>query len=117
MGVINRSIMSTGESAQESGRIRAPVRKDNRVGLTKKQKTMLASSSSSSSSSSYSKSNKNLLSSGTTNGLSSSLVFTPVQGLELINPNAVTAADRVREANKKWFNSSSGFLSAVPKGK
>lgn len=52
-------------------------------------------------------------SSGATNGLSSSLVFTPVQGLELVNPNA--AADRVREANNKWFNNNSGFLSAAPK--
>lgn len=46
-------------------------------------------------------------------GISSSMAFTPVQGLELVNPNA--AADRVREANKKWFNSQSGFLSAAPK--
>lgn len=48
-----------------------------------------------------------------TSGLSSSLAFTPVQGIELANPNA--RAERVNEANKKWFNSMSGFLSAVPK--
>ncbi len=53
------------------------------------------------------------VSSGQTNGLSSSLVFTPVQGLELVNPNA--AAERVREANNKWFSSQTGFLSAAPK--
>lgn len=52
-------------------------------------------------------------SSGQTSGLSSSLVFTPVQGLELVNPNA--AAQRVQEANQKWFNAASGFLSAKPK--
>jgi RNA processing factor Prp31 len=52
-------------------------------------------------------------SSGTTGGMSSSLAFTPVQGLELVNPNA--AADRVKEANKKWFDAHSGFLSAMPK--
>jgi U4/U6 small nuclear ribonucleoprotein PRP31 len=52
------------------------------------------------------------MSSGQTNGLSSSLVFTPVQGLELVNPNA--AADRVKEANNKWFNANSGFISAAP---
>ena len=51
--------------------------------------------------------------SGQTNGLSSSLAFTTVQGLELVNPNA--AADRVKEANNKWFNAHSGFLSAAPK--
>lgn len=52
-------------------------------------------------------------SSGQTSGLSSSLVFTPVQGLELVNPNL--AAERVKEANAKWFSANSGFLSAVPK--
>jgi U4/U6 small nuclear ribonucleoprotein PRP31 len=50
---------------------------------------------------------------GATSGLSSSLVFTPVQGLELVNPNA--AAERVKAANNKWFNTQSGFLSAAPK--
>lgn len=52
------------------------------------------------------------MSSGQTNGLSSSLVFTPVQGMELCNPQA--ALDKVKEANKKWFDSSSGFVSAMP---
>jgi U4/U6 small nuclear ribonucleoprotein PRP31 len=52
-------------------------------------------------------------SSGQTSGLSSSLVFTPVQGLELVNPNA--AQDKVLEANRKWFSAQSGFLSAKPK--
>lgn len=52
------------------------------------------------------------MSSGQTNGLSSSLVFTPVQGLELVNPHA--AAERIREANNKWFNANSGFISAAP---
>jgi hypothetical protein len=36
-----------------------------------------------------------------------------VQGLELVNPNA--AMEKVKEANAKWFNSQSGFLSAAPK--
>jgi len=40
-------------------------------------------------------------------GLASSMVFTPVQGLELINPNA--NKDRVREANRKWFSEDVGF--------
>lgn len=52
-------------------------------------------------------------SSGQTSGLSSSLVFTPVQGLELVDPNA--AKQRVMEANQKWFAANSGFLSAKPK--
>mmetsp|Transcript_7586 Transcript_7586/g.19403 ORF Transcript_7586/g.19403 Transcript_7586/m.19403 type:complete len:508 (-) Transcript_7586:170-1693(-) len=46
------------------------------------------------------------------NGLSSSLVFTPVQGIELANPNA--AADKVAAANSQWFGANSGFMSARP---
>ena len=78
-----------------SGKVRAPQKKEVKLlNNNKKQK-------------------KISLSSGQTNGLSSSLVFTPVQGLELVNPNA--AAEKVREANRKWFDASSGFLSAAPK--
>lgn len=47
-----------------------------------------------------------------TNGLASSMVFTPVQGMELINPDA--AKDRVKEANRKWFSDNAGFQSALP---
>jgi U4/U6 small nuclear ribonucleoprotein PRP31 len=78
--------------SKNSGTLRAPPKK--KVRLAKKQKVINASS-------------------GQTNGLSSSLVFTPVQGIELVNPNA--QSDKVKEANKKWFSSNSGFLSAVPK--
>ena len=49
----------------------------------------------------------------TAHGLASSLAFTPVQGIELVNPMAMS--ERVKEANNKWFNMSSGFLSAAPK--
>ena len=58
--------------------------------LTKKQQQHLKSYSGAGSTSSVS-------------GLSSSLVFTPVQGLELVNPEA--AAKKVREANEKYFGS------------
>lgn len=81
--------------AKDSGRLRAPVKKDVKFAPNKKLMKAVAASS------------------GQTNGLSSSLVFTPVQGLELVNPSA--AADRVKEANNKWFSASSGFFSAVPK--
>jgi len=40
-------------------------------------------------------------------------VFTPVQGLELVNPDA--NKERVRAANAKWFQSNAGFQSALPK--
>lgn len=48
-----------------------------------------------------------------TSGLASSMVFTPVQGMELVNPDA--QKDRVKEANKKWFSDNAGFQSALPK--
>ena len=48
--------------------------------------------------------------SGTISGFSSSLAFTPVQGLELVNPNAVEEKlAKIRAINEKYFNSSSGF--------
>jgi len=53
--------------------------------------------------------------SANTSGLASSMVFTPVQGMELVNPEA--NRDRVREANQKWFSNSAGFESALPKPK
>lgn len=89
MGVTQGSI----GSHAGTGKIRAPPKKE--MHAAKKPKLT------------------NSMSSGQTNGLSSSLVFTPVQGIELNNPSA--AADRVKEANQKWFNSNSGFVSAVPK--
>lgn len=48
-----------------------------------------------------------------TSGLASSMVFTPVQGMELVNPDA--NKERVREANRKWFSENAGFQSALPK--
>lgn len=92
MGVDLGMLSSKGK---QMGKLRAPQRKE--IKINKKQKKGTT------------------MSSGQTNGLSSSLVFTPVQGLELVNPNA--AAEKVKEANRKWFNANSGFLSAVPKSK
>jgi U4/U6 small nuclear ribonucleoprotein PRP31 len=79
--------------SKDSGRLRAPQVKESKFAKAQKKAVSVAS--------------------GQTNGLSSSLAFTTVQGLELVNPNA--AADRVKEANNKWFNAHSGFLSAAPK--
>ena len=45
-------------------------------------------------------------------GMASSMVFTPVQGMELVNPDA--NKERVRQANKKWFDEHSGFISKLP---
>jgi U4/U6 small nuclear ribonucleoprotein PRP31 len=41
-------------------------------------------------------------SSGATSGLSSSLAFTPVQGIELINPEETQR--KIKEANDKYFS-------------
>jgi len=47
---------------------------------------------------------------GATSGLSSSLAFTPVQGLELTNPDAAkAAAQKIKEANEKYFGTASTF--------
>lgn len=81
--------------SKEGGKLRGPAIKESKFTANKQQKRAVSASS------------------GQTGGLSSSLVFTPVQGLELVNPNA--AAERVRQANNKWFNPQSGFLSAAPK--
>jgi U4/U6 small nuclear ribonucleoprotein PRP31 len=77
---------------KDTGKLRGAVKKESQ--LAKRAKKAISASS------------------GQTNGLSSSLVFTPVQGIELVNPNA--AADRVKAANAKWFNNNSGFMSAAP---
>lgn len=46
-------------------------------------------------------------------GLASSLAFTPVQGIELMNPEVAKA--RVKAANEKYFAATSGFVSVVKK--
>jgi U4/U6 small nuclear ribonucleoprotein PRP31 len=50
---------------------------------------------------------------GTVSGMASSMSFTPVQGLELVNPDA--NKQRVRDANRKWFEDNAGFQSALPR--
>jgi len=79
--------------SKDTGRMRAPVAKESKALKSQKKAVSVASSQAS--------------------GMSSSMAFSTVQGLELVNPNA--AADRVKAANNKWFNAHSGFLSAAPK--
>lgn len=79
-----------------SGRLRAVKTSQAQTQYLKKAKKVLAATSSSE-----------------TGGMVSSLAFTPVQGIELVNPSAV--AEKVKDANKKWFDAHSGFLSAKPK--
>lgn len=46
-------------------------------------------------------------------GTASSVAFTPLQGLEIVNPQAAEA--KVNEANAKYFSNTSGFRSAIKK--
>ena len=46
-------------------------------------------------------------SSGGTNGLASSLAFTPVQGIELVNPNAQRDA---KEGTETYFSQTAAFF-------
>ncbi|XP_065898925.1 U4/U6 small nuclear ribonucleoprotein Prp31-like [Dysidea avara] len=50
---------------------------------------------------------------GMTSGTASSIAFTPLQGLEIVNPMA--AEKKVQEANQKYFSSTSGFQYAKAK--
>ena len=77
---------------KDVGRMRAIVETKRDVGLSKKQKKALE------------KDQKQTEMSG----LSTSLAFTPVQGIALVNPKA--AAEKVAAANSKWF-SDVGFSS------
>ena len=86
-----------GMVGREGGKMRSSTKKEKQVKVSAKRRKMIQ------------------MSSGATNGLSSSLVFTPVQGIELANPEADGA--RVAAANEKWFAQSSGFQSALPQSK
>ena len=57
--------------------------------------------------------------SGSVSGLASSLAFTPVQGIELVDPAraaavAAAAADKARGGTESYFSSLGGFKSARP---
>mmetsp|Transcript_30209 Transcript_30209/g.90817 ORF Transcript_30209/g.90817 Transcript_30209/m.90817 type:complete len:502 (+) Transcript_30209:259-1764(+) len=82
---------------KEGGKLRAAQKKEKQVKVSQKRRKMIQ------------------MSSGATNGLSSSLVFTPVQGIELANPEMM--AGKVSAANEKWFSQASGFQSALPQSK
>mgnify|MGYP000651606863 CR=1 FL=1 len=82
--------------AAGSGQVRGPTEKKLSFQNRKSKKALTASAG------------------GQTDGLSTSLIFTPVQGMELADPNAVKK--KVAEANSKWFGANSGFASAMPKG-
>ena len=53
-------------------------------------------------------------SSGTTSGLASSIAFTPIQGIELVNPEA--NKEKVRQANLRYFGTGYKFEDKSKKG-
>lgn len=100
----------------QGGRLRLPGAKEQKQSIGKKKKGELAKMMGGGGSGG----GRGVLNmgggSGATNGMASSLVFTPTQGLELLNPSAVEERRRrVEEANKSWFDSNSGFMSAKPR--
>lgn len=46
-------------------------------------------------------------------GTASSVAFTPLQGIEIVNPKA--AEKRVQEANAKYFSNQTGFFQVKKK--
>jgi len=55
---------------------------------------------------------RSALSSDASSGMATSLSFTPVQGIEIVTPS-LSAAQRVKEANDRWF--ASGTFTHVKK--
>lgn len=99
--MVGDEIMGMGMIGNSSGKIRATANDGRKAKMSKSAKGRLASAKAASSS-------------GTaTSGLASSLAFTPVQGLELIDPSK--AAKRVADANAKWF-ADDGSFTHVAKG-
>ena len=82
--------------SKTGGKLRLPPKKEQKT-VAKKQKRAVQ------------------MPSGATNGLSSSLTFTPVNGIELVGDAMAQRAAAVKDANAKWFSENSGFLSARPK--
>lgn len=50
---------------------------------------------------------------GHVSGTASSVAFTPLQGIEIVNPKA--AEKRVQEANAKYFSNQTGFFNVKKK--
>ncbi|KAH8093638.1 serine/threonine kinase [Aureococcus anophagefferens] len=84
-----------GMVGREGGKMRSSTKKEKQVKVSAKRRKMIQ------------------MSSGATNGLSSSLVFTPVQGIELANPEA----DGARVAAANAGSPVPGFQSALPQSK
>lgn len=99
--MVGDEIMGMGMIGSSSGKIRATANDGRKAKLSKSAKGRLASI-------------KTTTSGTATSGLASSLAFTPVQGLELVDPSK--AAKRVAEANAKWFADDGSFTHVAKDG-
>ena len=77
---------------KEGGNLRATQKKEKQAKVSQKRRKMIQ------------------MSSGATNGLSSSLVFTPVQGIELVNP---TANKDAKEGTETYFSQTAQFFQSA----
>lgn len=89
-----------GSTGVESGRVRASTGDKRKVGMSKATVKRLRTMSGASSSGGGG---------GSAHGLSTSLVFTPVQGIELQTPQAADPSKRLEEINEGWFSSMARF--------
>ncbi|RKP13074.1 hypothetical protein BJ684DRAFT_10569 [Piptocephalis cylindrospora] len=85
-----------GSAGVESGKIRASAGDKRKVGMSKATVKRLRTMSGTSGG-------------GSAHGLSTSLVFTPVQGIELQTPQAPDPSKRLKEINEGWFSSMARF--------
>jgi U4/U6 small nuclear ribonucleoprotein PRP31 len=51
-----------------------------------------------------------------TSGLVTNIAFTPVQGIELSNPEVLTQRDKLKQINERWFSTHGGPTSAKTSG-
>ena len=77
---------------KEGGNLRATQKKEKQAKVSQKRRKMIQ------------------MSSGATNGLSSSLVFTPVQGIELVNPSAQQDS---KEGTETYFSKQAAFFKSA----
>ncbi|XP_046847434.1 U4/U6 small nuclear ribonucleoprotein Prp31-like [Xenia sp. Carnegie-2017] len=97
---------SVGAQTKGSGKVRAAADKKTQVSISKRLQRNLQQGQATYGGKSTVR--------GQTSGTASSVAFTPLQGLEIVNPHA--AEKRVADANAKYFSSTSGFLHAKKKG-
>ncbi|XP_001625346.2 U4/U6 small nuclear ribonucleoprotein Prp31 [Nematostella vectensis] len=93
---------------ENTGRVRTPaVDKKTQVSISKRLQRSLQQSQG------YGGQSTVRSARSTVSGTASSVAFTPLQGLEIVNPQA--AEKKVADANAKYFSSTAGFLKVAKK--